>query len=95
MWGLLKAVSQIFAGTVKDLVSPIPPVKAIRCVVYLSFVGYVGRRTVLSVVSGELGSAESLQIYRPQATVFLTAWYVVTQAEHKERGSPQIRRLPG
>jgi hypothetical protein len=70
MWGLVNTVSQIFAGTVKDLVSPIPPVKAIRCVVNLSFVGYISRRTVLSVVSGKLGSAESLQSYPPPATVY-------------------------
>jgi len=36
------------------------PLKTIQCVIYLSFVGYVSWRTILSIVSGKFSINEPL-----------------------------------
>jgi len=59
MRGMLKTTSQIFASIVNNLMSTISPYKTSRYIIYLSFVGYVSWRTILSVVSGEFFFAES------------------------------------
>jgi len=59
VWGLLKTVSQIFTSIVNNLMSAIFPLKTIRCIIYFSFVGYISRRTIPSIVSGKFFLAES------------------------------------
>jgi len=59
MWSLFEGIGQIFTSIMKDLMLTIFPVKTIRCIEYLSFVGYLSWRTILSIISGELDPAES------------------------------------